>query len=509
LIGARSSGLKVVLGFPAETITLDSFLGSLVAIVGQQLRGYFNLSTDPDQVIRSCVLYETDRASGMCIPAVSLAVAANQPGVKSFSFGPQNQLFVGSEAIPNLIDGKKGAIDFLGPDKTFRMESFQKVMDDAASDPASLRRFAGKTVLVGVTETVDRKMVPTGFMYGIEIHANIIENIRRRSFLKVIPDWAAFGLLLVLGVTGAMTFSLGVRREPIAVLFLAIGWLGVVFVSFRAGLVLPCARPELLVVMGSVLEGIRRYRRLDADKRKIRELFGRYVNDSVVEDLLELPREKLFEGYRRQICVMFSDIRGFTSFSENRDPADVVRFLNIYFGGLTRIIMKHHGTVDKFLGDGLMAFFNAPIERQSFIGDAVRAAIEIREFVAGDEIRRASDSFSVRVGISLHVGPAVVGNVGSERKTEFTAIGDTVNTASRLESLNKEYRTDIIVSGEVVQASGDAFSWRALGEAPIRGKESTVRLFTLIRFPLKPWVLRTHLFMGGCTWVRLVGKWGK
>ncbi|NLI77122.1 MAG: adenylate/guanylate cyclase domain-containing protein [Candidatus Riflebacteria bacterium] len=477
----KEGGLKVILGFPALSSTLDRFLSGLVSLMGPQRLGFFNISTDPDRVVRACVLATPNRLTGGWVPAVSLAVAAAGPGggADGFAVASDGRLLVGGTEVRRLLPGLKGYIDFVGPPGTFVTESFQQVLDDAASNPARLARFAGKTVLVGVCDEIDYKITPTGFMYGIEIHANLIENIRRRSFLLMMPAAWSGGLLLALALVAASAFALGTRGAALIVPVVGLIWVAVAWALFADGRVLPLARPLLLLVGGSVLEGWRRYRSLEREKRKIRALFGRYVDDAVVEGLLRLPHEHLLTGSRRQICVMFSDIRGFTSFSENRDPAEVVRFLNTYFGGLTRIIQKHQGVVDKFLGDGLMAFFNAPLERESFAADAVRASLEMRAFVDSPEIRQAAGAFPLRVGIALHVGPAVVGNIGSERKVEFTAIGDTVNTASRLETLNKQYNTDIIASEELVTAAREGFPWKALGEQAIRGKERPVQLFTL------------------------------
>ncbi|RCK78071.1 MAG: Adenylate cyclase [Candidatus Ozemobacter sibiricus] len=476
LLEARARGLKVILGTQARSMVLNEALGGLAALIGPNHLGFFNIDTDPDQVVRSAYLYDIDPATGRAIPAVSLAMAGAVAG--GFAVASGGQLLLGGRPVEHLIEGKRGLIDFLGGDGTFRQESFQQVLEDFASRPASLARFAGKTVLVGFTNTLDRKMVPTGFMYGVEIHAHLLANLRARRFLQAMPPAQAFALDLALAVLAAGVFVLGVKGAAVVTPLLVVGWVGAAVLLFGHGFVLPCARPLVMLIGGSLVEGYRRYRFLEREKGRLRQLFGRYVDDTVVETLLRLPHEHLLNGARRQICVMFADIRGFTSFAEQRDPAEVVRFLNTYFGGATQIIQKHHGVVDKFLGDGLMAFFNAPLERETFAADAVRAALELRELAASPAIRKAAGAFPIRVGIALHVGPAVVGNIGSERKIEFTAIGDTVNTASRLEALNKQYDTDIMASEEVVQAARGVCAWQELGVQAIRGKERQVRLFT-------------------------------
>ncbi|HNV68695.1 MAG TPA: adenylate/guanylate cyclase domain-containing protein, partial [Candidatus Ozemobacteraceae bacterium] len=222
------------------------------------------------------------------------------------------------------------------------------------------------------------------------------------------------------------------------------------------------------------------YLHTEGERRFIRQLFGRYVNDKVIDAIMLLPRDDVLKGHRQHVCVLFIDIRGFTTYSESRPPNQIVDFLNRYFESLTEIIMRHNGVVDKFLGDGLMAFFNAPIPRPSFLEDAVAAVLEIRETLAARKIRTTDDAFDLKVGMALHTGDAVIGNIGSERKMEFTAIGDTVNTTSRLESLNKDYGTDIIVSDSVVIGTNKTYEWKFLADHQIRGKERPVPIYTLV-----------------------------
>jgi adenylate cyclase len=301
-----------------------------------------------------------------------------------------------------------------------------------------------------------------------------------RRFLALPQGWVTLGILGVFLLAQTFAFTRGIRRGTLSTLLLAGGWTWICTWAFAKGMVLPFARPVVFLLLSGIVEGTRQYRATEKDRRRIREVFGRYVNDSVIQEILNRPRDEFMAGNRKLLCVMFSDIRGFTSFSESRDPTEVVRFLNTYFEGLTEIILRHDGVVDKFLGDGLMAFFNAPLEKESFVHDAVSAAYEMRKFVESDAIRKAAGSFDLKVGIALNVGYTVVGNIGSERKTEFTAIGDTVNTTSRMESLNKDFGTDIIASESVVEKTGSDFEWKFLAQQSIRGKEHSVKLYALV-----------------------------
>lgn len=472
-------GLRIVLGYTWERgqpLTIEDAL--LRSIPFSQI-GFFNVSTDPDRTIRSAVLFGREPATGRLLPSIDLVVASfTRPGL--FSLASGNTPVAAGAPLAASEDGREALIDFAGPAGTIPIESFKDVLADIREHPERLARFAGKTVLVGVIEIADVKMTAAGLMSGIELHGNIIENLVNHRFLRRPPAWfepVLLGLLLFL-------MTLAWQRSLITGIFLTLlgspAWFALVTQAFKAGMLLPLARPTLFLIAGSALAALWMYRRAEEGRRKVRELFGRYVNDSIVSSILQQSPDTFIGGTRREICVMFSDIRGFTTFSENRSPDQVVKFLNRYFEGLTEIILKHDGVVDKFLGDGLMAFFNAPLDIPDYAIKATDSALAMREFVRTEEIRRLVEPFELKIGVALHEGPALVGNIGSMRKTEFTAIGDTVNTSSRLESLNKEYGTDIIASEAHVRLTGQSFEWRFLEERPIRGREQSIRLYALI-----------------------------
>jgi adenylate cyclase len=213
-----------------------------------------------------------------------------------------------------------------------------------------------------------------------------------------------------------------------------------------------------------------------AARERVTNLFGQHVSPAVVDRLLERPAE--LTGEVRDICVMFLDIRNFTAEARQRRPAEVVDFLNGSFAFMIEAVDRHGGFVNKFLGDGFMAVFGAPLEDPDAVGHAVAAA---RDILAEIEVRGLGDGpWPLRVGIGLHAGPAVVGTVGSPRRKEFTAIGDTVNLASRLEQLNKEIGSRLLVSDTVAGALGrTANLGTPLGSLSIKGYERPVRVWRL------------------------------
>ena len=195
-----------------------------------------------------------------------------------------------------------------------------------------------------------------------------------------------------------------------------------------------------------------------ASRERITNLFGQHVSPAVVDRLLERPAE--FAGEVSEVCVMFLDIRNFTANARGRPPEEVVEFLNAAFAFMIELIDRHGGFINKFLGDGFMAIFGAPIEDRAAASHATAAA---REILAEIDRRGLPDApWPLSIGIGLHIGPAVTGNVGSPRRKEYTAIGDTVNLASRLEQLTKEYSARLIVSDAVMAALGDTSRHRDL-----------------------------------------------
>ncbi|MEW5734298.1 MAG: adenylate/guanylate cyclase domain-containing protein [Thermodesulfobacteriota bacterium] len=212
-------------------------------------------------------------------------------------------------------------------------------------------------------------------------------------------------------------------------------------------------------------------------EERVRQVFGQHVSPEVVESLLA-NRDQAIEESERTVCVLFFDIRSFTRMSESMAPGEVIGYLNTLFGALVECVNRHHGIINKFLGDGFLAIFGAPVELGNPCDNAVAAALEILETT--DRVTRENRLPETRVGIGCHAGPVVTGTVGSALRKEYTVIGDTVNLASRIESENKNLGSSLLVSQAVYEALSRKPS-RAidLGETPVRGRKNPVRLFRL------------------------------
>ncbi|HCY39360.1 MAG TPA: hypothetical protein DHV02_05795 [Neisseriales bacterium] len=208
--------------------------------------------------------------------------------------------------------------------------------------------------------------------------------------------------------------------------------------------------------------------------------FTRYVSQHIMESILKSEDQIKLSGERRKVTVLFSDIRNFTTFSEKHDPEQVVLLLNEYFSAMVEIIFRNQGILDKFLGDGIMVEFGVPLDDPHQESNAVKTAIEMREEVARLCAKWASEGKpGIDIGIGIHTGFAVIGNIGSEKRVEYTAIGDAVNVAARIEQLTKELKTPILISETTVAAIREQFNFKALGPQAIRGRTETIDVYTL------------------------------
>ncbi|MFQ6056109.1 MAG: adenylate/guanylate cyclase domain-containing protein, partial [Methanosarcinales archaeon] len=214
------------------------------------------------------------------------------------------------------------------------------------------------------------------------------------------------------------------------------------------------------------------------EKELIRDSFGKYVTKQVVDELLQ-GRLKL-GGERVDVTILFSDIRGFTSISEKEKPEEVVKLLNEYFTMMVNTIIRYEGTIDKFIGDGILTIFGAPIRHKDHAQRAIDAAIAMQdELVIFNRLREKEGKTPIRVGMAINTGEAIVGNIGSELKMEYTVIGDTVNVASRVEELNKQFGTEILITHNVYTNATKSLNVKKLTPTALRGRKDLIQLYEL------------------------------
>jgi len=349
--------------------------------------------------------------------------------------------------------------------------------EHAQRDPTEFR---DKIVIVGSAATgmFDLKPTPLSENYpGAEILATALDNLKNQTWMRVAPQWVPLLIaLLVMAAIylafsrGAHTFEVGLATLGVLVLLLAAS-----YVAITQRLVLPALMP---VVFGATLYfacALHEYLKERRARLRAVDYFSRFVNPHVVKDLLAhggLSKE----GESRDITVLFSDIRGFTTLSETRTPVEVVSILNRYFGRQVEAIFRYGGCLDKFIGDAIMAFWGAPLDDADHAKHAVMAALEMSKALEQFKLELGELGASFDIGIGIHSGPAVVGIIGSENKREYTAIGDTVNLASRIEGLTKGVAR-LLVSEDTMRACAAAFDFVDRGSYKVKGREKEVRLY--------------------------------
>ncbi len=342
----------------------------------------------------------------------------------------------------------------------------------------------GKIVLVGTTAPglMDLRATPVGETYaGVEIHANLLSGLLDNRML-VKPDYAQgfdVVILLVAGIALAVALPLlSARRAVVLSVLVIAGIVGLNFALYTgAGLVLPLAAALSMAIVTSALNMSYGYFVESRSKRELANLFGTYVPPELVDEMVKDPDSYSMKAASRELTVMFCDMRNFTKVSEKLQPAQVQELLNTLFNRLTDVIRGNRGTIDKYMGDCVMAFWGAPVEIEQPAHYAVKCALEMANAVRRiNEEQRARGMAEIGVGIGLNTGMMFVGDMGSDIRRSYTVIGDAVNLGSRLEGLSKVYGVDIVAS-ETTRRQAPEFEWQEIDRVRVKGKEQSVAIY--------------------------------
>ncbi|HTP84004.1 MAG TPA: adenylate/guanylate cyclase domain-containing protein [Alphaproteobacteria bacterium] len=501
-IGARAG--KVVLG---EVQHADSpvlpFMGQRMAVGPRNIRS-LNLFVDADEIVRRVPL--TFLVDGAPQPSMSVELAARATGKPAERSG-DGTLVLDGYRVPSRVPDTL-ALNFEGGADdipTYSLADLRACTDKGDRD-FFRRNFAGRVVLVGaVLDVEDRRLTSKRFATGIEgaraprcvlpapasfgafardsisgvyIHATAVNDLLRHAALRELGRPALWSIDVAAAfLCAAAALLLSPLRGLLAFAVLAAGWAAGATWAFAQALVLPLVDPLLAGLAAGAATVAYRFVVADQEKRLLRRGFALYLAPAVIDRMLASDKLPQLGGETREITVYFSDVAGFSSISEKLEPDALVELMNEYLSAMTDIIEAHGGFVDKYIGDAIVAVFGAPLNDPQHALNAVRAALACQRRLA--ELNRESPKFrGFKLGqrIGLNSGDALVGNIGSRRRFNYTVMGDSVNLASRLEGANKFFGTSIIAAESTARQAGATILWRELDQIRVKGRETPVKI---------------------------------
>jgi len=433
--------------------------------------GFADLYPDPDGAIHRITFSDTTvKASSW---SFSSLVASHAATVTPAQLARDYQQPVSRWAHPSLL------INYVGPPNTFRRIPFYQLIDsgwNAATRRALASRLKGQIVLIGVDYTGCQDYQLTPFysqassnlarrMAGVEIHANMVASLLDHRSLQVVTPLIQSLLLclfIILSCAGFLRLRLWAGLLQYAV-FTA-GWMLVAFWLFQHDILLGLAQPLLAITFTLFCCIAYRFFSEFSQRQYIFDIFGRFVSYDVAQHLVAKREPLNLGGERMSITVLVADLRGFSVFCESADEQEAIAYLNEFFRTVVPVITRYQGTVDKFIGDAVMAVFGAPLYSEDHALRAVCCAIDMQhELTVLKERLAATDGPAIDFGIGIHTGQAIVGHVGVVERMEYSVVGHTVNLAFRLEEANKQIGSHILISEDVAQVIGTDF----LLEGPI------------------------------------------
>jgi len=449
--------------------------------------GHFNPTIDFDGISRRVpMLMEYQGAYYEALSLAMFRTLSGDPAIQAVfedSAGDVGDavewLTVGRTPIP-VDENLSALIPYRGKQSSFPYVSAADVLHGRVS-PQDMK---GAIVLVGTTAPglVDMRSTPVGVVYpGVEIHANMIAGMLDRN-IKQKPAYmlgAEIAEMLLLGVLLAFILPLlGPLKSSLTTLAALLLAAGINLALWQyADMVMPIAATLLMIATLFILSMSYGFFVEARAKRQITGLFGQYVPPELVDEMSENPANFSMEGESREMTVLFSDVRGFTTISEGLDPKDLSQLMNEYMTPMTHIIQKHRGTIDKYIGDAIMAFWGAPLRDPDHARRGVLAALEMQQTLAVLRPQFIERGWpEIKIGVGLNTGVMSVGNMGSEFRMAYTVMGDAVNLGARLEGITKQYGVGILV-GEVTQQAVPDVVFRELDRVRVKGKDEPIAIY--------------------------------
>lgn len=467
--------------------------------------GHARLAYDLDGPARRYVPFV--EVAGRVVPSLPLAAVIAARGItpaqvsgsrEALTLGPLRVPWV-EQVVPDFYGPPQTVyrplVPFRGPTMradstpTFRSYSFQdlalaeqQILDGTTPhlDPAT---FKDQIVVVGVSAEGLKDTFTTPFgegqMPGAEFHANVIDALLANRAIAPASTGQQWAMALVPALAVTAIGAAGVPWVTgLSALLVSGGLAWLTTRALAAGVWLPLVAPLIAVALGFIADLSWMYFVEGREKRRVKRLFSRYVSKDVYQQLLASPADAVLGGQRREMTVLFSDMRGFTTLSESGEAEDLVRQLNQYFTRMVEVVFAHRGTIDKFVGDMVMALYGAPLDDPQHADHAVQTALAmVRELQSLNKLWAVEGRATLDIGIGINSGDMIAGNIGSDTIMSYTVIGDNVNLGARLESLNKDFGTRILISEATRRRLTGTYDIRELGQVTVKGKTKPVAIF--------------------------------
>lgn len=484
--------LELQQGTPTSLMAMPDYTANLDVLTQQAVSaGFITAIPDADGIVRRAPLvmrHEDGVYASLTLEMARIALGAPWVRLVSIQNGGQSIVTgvrIGKQAWAPLDPAGNMLVPYRGRGGAFPYLSATRVLRGDAP-PDELARLDGAVVLVGTSALglADLRTIPLQTAYpGVEVHANVLDTLLQASMGRGVmyyrPDWEPAATLALLIASGLLLTLLLPGRSPTAMLGLSAIWLAVVVcVNFAfwhyARMALPLAMQLLVVVVLAGFNISFGYFKANRQKREIQSMFGQYVPPDYVERMLEHPELASWQGEHKEMTVLFADVRDFTAMSESLSPAKLKDLLNRYLTAMTEVIFEHHGTIDKYVGDMVMAFWNAPLDDPKHAEHAVSAALGMQRRLMRVQHEFKQDGlpvFDICIGIST--GPMNVGDMGSMYRRAYTVLGDCVNLGARLEGVTRFYQIPILVS-QATRDQAQDFLYRSVDRIRVKGRQEPV-----------------------------------
>jgi adenylate cyclase len=441
---------------------------------------------DDDGVFRRARLFA--EFGGKVVPALSLAsYTTAYPEQQSLAI-EKRRIIYGDQTIHTDSEGRV-IINYRGPSGTHVSYTASAIIQSEANllagevppiDPEALK---GKHVLFGFSAPglLDLRPSAVAPVYtGVEIHATVLDNLLSGDFIRDFPDvpYRLVLALLVFLCGAAATLTSGGTKNILAYILFLIIPVALGIILYFGDYWMPIMEPEIAVLITLIGAGVANFVTEGRQKRFIKGAFSQYLSPTVIEQLIENPENLKLGGERRELSIFFSDLEGFTSISEALTPESLTSLLNDYLSAMTDIILEEGGTIDKYEGDAIIAFWNAPIDQPDHAKRLVFAALRCQGKLAEmqpDFRMRTGSELLMRIGINT--GPAVVGNLGSRDRFDYSMLGDAVNLAARLEGINKQFRSYTLISQSTYKAIEGSVPAREMSRVAVVGRKEPVTVY--------------------------------